>query len=303
MKIGIISSSDICIPLLQVLKANNISAFVYAEIEDKNSFIAVAQYCSYAAVPVKEANAAAEVHKWLADVTPDAVFVLGYRHLLDIDRLSLPLKNRFFNIHFGPLPAYKGPNPVFWQLKKGLPTVTVTIHRMTPKFDAGPVVWSKQINREAHFTYGYVQMVLSQVLLEGAILILSSLANNQPVPEQPQDKSKSVYYNRPGIISVSIQWESMGAAEIINLINACNPWNKGAITLYNNNEVKLLDAELLDLRQQTIPAGTILNTKDRLEVVCLTGQVLQVNILTVNGIFIPSRFAGKFGLAEGQRFS
>jgi hypothetical protein len=102
-----------------VLKANNISAFVYAEIEDKNSFIAVAQYCSYAAVPVKEANAAAEVHKWLADVTPDAVFVLGYRHLLDIDRLSLPLKNRFLIFILARYRHIRGQTLYFGNLKKG----------------------------------------------------------------------------------------------------------------------------------------------------------------------------------------
>jgi methionyl-tRNA formyltransferase len=150
MKIGIVSSSDICIPLLQVLKANNISAFVYAEVEDRNSFIPVSQYCSYAAVPVKEGATGSDIYKWLSDVSPDAVFVLGYRHLLDIERISLPLKNRLFNIHFGPLPAYKGPNPVFWQLRNGSASVAVTIHRITPRFDAGPIVWSKQINSEAH---------------------------------------------------------------------------------------------------------------------------------------------------------
>jgi methionyl-tRNA formyltransferase len=146
-------------------------------------------------------------------------------------------------------------------------------------------------------------MILSQVLLEGAFLVLGSLANNQPVLGQAQDKSKSVYYQRPGIKEVSILWESMSAAEIINLINACNPWNKGAISLYNNNEVKLLDAELSTLPQQTLPAGTILNAHEHLEVVCLNGQVLQVNILNINGIFIPARFAAKFGFAKGQRFS
>jgi methionyl-tRNA formyltransferase len=230
-------------------------------------------------------------------------FCLGYKHLLNIDRLPSGLKNRLYNIHFGPLPAYKGPNPVFWQLKNGEPALTVTIHRITPHFDAGPVVWSKQVNREAHFTFGYVQLVLSQVLLEGTVMLLGNLANNKPVSEQQQDKSRSVYYNRPILKDVKIEWELMEAGEIINLINACNPWNKGAITLYDNNEVKIMDAELSDPSQQNLPAGTILNATDILEITCINGRVLRVNALNINGIFVPARFAAKFGFAKGKRFN
>jgi methionyl-tRNA formyltransferase len=44
------------------------------------------------------------------------------------------------NMHHAPLPRYKGMMPTFWQMYQGEKTVGVTIHRMTPKIDAGEVL-------------------------------------------------------------------------------------------------------------------------------------------------------------------
>jgi methionyl-tRNA formyltransferase len=44
------------------------------------------------------------------------------------------------NIHSGRLPRYRGMMPTFWQMLHGEPSVTVTVHEMVPKLDAGRVL-------------------------------------------------------------------------------------------------------------------------------------------------------------------
>ena len=44
------------------------------------------------------------------------------------------------NLHPSALPRYRGPDPVFWQLRDGLRRVGVTVHVATDAVDAGPVV-------------------------------------------------------------------------------------------------------------------------------------------------------------------
>lgn len=44
------------------------------------------------------------------------------------------------NIHNGKLPFYRGMMPTFWALLKGEPAVTITVHTMVEKLDAGQVV-------------------------------------------------------------------------------------------------------------------------------------------------------------------
>lgn len=44
------------------------------------------------------------------------------------------------NIHPSPLPRYRGPAPLFWQLRDGAEGLHVSLHRVVPELDAGDVV-------------------------------------------------------------------------------------------------------------------------------------------------------------------
>jgi len=44
------------------------------------------------------------------------------------------------NIHPSRLPEYRGPAPVFWQLRDGMREIGVTLHHMTSQIDAGNIV-------------------------------------------------------------------------------------------------------------------------------------------------------------------
>jgi methionyl-tRNA formyltransferase len=45
-----------------------------------------------------------------------------------------------FNLHPSLLPAYRGPAPLFWQLRDGLERTGVTVHRVEARLDAGPIL-------------------------------------------------------------------------------------------------------------------------------------------------------------------
>ena len=44
------------------------------------------------------------------------------------------------NLHPAPLPRFRGPDPVFWQLHEGVARTGVTVHVATDAVDAGPIV-------------------------------------------------------------------------------------------------------------------------------------------------------------------
>ncbi len=50
-----------------------------------------------------------------------------------------------FNLHPSLLPAYRGPAPLFWQLKDGVEVTGVSVHRVESRMDAGPILM-----QEAH---------------------------------------------------------------------------------------------------------------------------------------------------------
>src|SRR5215210_2406148 len=75
----------------------------------------------------------------LRELKPDLIFVTGFPWRLPGELLSVPRLGSI-NTHPAPLPRYRGPNPIFWQILNGEPEIGLTIHRMDTEFDTGPIL-------------------------------------------------------------------------------------------------------------------------------------------------------------------
>lgn len=75
----------------------------------------------------------------LAAYRPDVLLVFGFNWRLPPDVLLVP-KLGVLNVHPSALPRYRGPSPVLWAIRNGDPYLGVTVHRMTDRIDAGPVL-------------------------------------------------------------------------------------------------------------------------------------------------------------------
>ena len=53
--------------------------------------------------------------------------------------LGLP-QHGCFNLHPSALPDYRGPSPIFWQLRDGISDSGVSVHRMSSRFDRGALL-------------------------------------------------------------------------------------------------------------------------------------------------------------------
>ncbi|MCX6180642.1 MAG: formyltransferase family protein [Bacteroidetes bacterium] len=300
MTIGVVSGSKNCLPLLQFLKANKVNVVLYTDNNNRmgSDFEIIYHYCASVNIAIENT---VSIYVWCEANNLDFMFVLGYSQLINITKINSALLPKTFNIHFGSLPEFKGPNPLFWQIKTGAENATLCIHRLNEKFDDGDVVWTKAFPFETHFTFGFLELLFSQTLIEGVIQLIS-----QQTTAAPQNKSQiSKYYKRPLLHDVTIDWEKMNAQQILRLVNACNPWNKGATTFYNYKEVKIIDVKIVANtaeRSQQKP-GTILQHEETVLVLCKNNELLKIGMLNINGTFVPARHAHKLGITSGGIFA
>lgn len=80
----------------------------------------------------------AAVEQWLADQALDVVCVACFPWRIPARLLTLPTYG-FLNLHPSLLPSYRGPAPLFWQLRDGRSTIGVTAHWMDADFDTGAI--------------------------------------------------------------------------------------------------------------------------------------------------------------------
>jgi len=70
---------------------------------------------------------------------PDAIAVACFPRRLPAKALSLPRLGAL-NVHPALLPRHRGPAPLFWTFHAGDRLAGVTVHLMTDRLDAGPIV-------------------------------------------------------------------------------------------------------------------------------------------------------------------
>ncbi len=247
----------------------------------------------------------------LADQLNDAIkkysvnigLIATFSYLIPSSVYSLPAKG-FFNVHPGPLPEYRGPDPIFRQMKNGESLAGVTIHKLTEEMDTGSIVMKEMIRIEKEDTYGLLSAKLAQTAA-GMIRSLLKLAGfGMAIPSRPQDESKAVYHKRQGAKDISIDWNAMDADSVISLINACNPWNKGAVTKINNKIIRLVEAvKLTHADTGDAAAGTITGfAENGMVVSMIRGEAIRVNIVYTDEGFFPAGRLGGFGLRVGNQF-
>ena len=76
----------------------------------------------------------------VSTLRPDAVVVSSYNRIINPDLLD---QFRFINVHYSPLPKYRGQANVNWALINDEAHTAITIHLMAPALDAGNILFQR----------------------------------------------------------------------------------------------------------------------------------------------------------------
>jgi methionyl-tRNA formyltransferase len=139
----------------------------------------------------------------------------------------------------------------------------------------------------------------------GATEKLLQLLQSGAEPNIRQNETGAAYYARPMLQDVLINWDRP-AADIIALINACNPWNKGAVAYFNQYPLKIVAASFYPaagLSLQVGKPGTIaLADNKNCVVTCGSGESINLDILFCNDSFITGFQFTRLGISPGMSF-
>ena len=107
----------------------------------------------------------------------------------------------------------------------------------------------------------------------------------------------------PTAKELMIRWE-MPAVEIIRLINACNPWNKGAGAIVNNWMIGVTEAVLCGETDDPAPPGIIISCdeKNGLQVKTVDSKLLKITIVYLQEGFYSGYRLSEFDIQPGMCF-
>lgn len=99
-----------------------------------------------AGIPVYESGslAAPALTELLRTLAPDVACVACFDRIIPARLLALP-PHGFLNVHPSLLPHFRGPEPLFWQLRAGINPVGVTVHWMDAELDTGDIAGQRTV--------------------------------------------------------------------------------------------------------------------------------------------------------------
>jgi methionyl-tRNA formyltransferase len=308
IRVALLCNDRLCLPAVNWLVGSGLAVAVGMPAGQHETLLLIRQQCQGSGVPFQQFSRrsfATDLQHWLQSYQPDVVLVKTFPWLIPAELLTMPSMG-FINFHFAPLPAYRGPAPLFWMIRNQVRQGGVTVHRMDQHFDTGPVLLQQSISIQADFTYG---MLVSQLAFAGlhlcALLLQGLTAGGlQPMPQEHQSAG---WYRRPQAADLVVNWERMSAPAIRALVLACNPWNKGAGTSCNNWVFGLTDVAVVDAHhngdQQMHLPGTIISVDELngLLVSCLHNQLLRIDVIYCEEGFFPGYKLSSFGIIPGLR--
>ena len=230
--------------------------------------------------------------------------MMTFPFILTEEIWSLPAKG-FINFHYGLLPQCRGPQPILWHMLHQDKEAGVTLHKVDGGIDTGEIVMQEKLVIEEQITYGALQSKLGLLAAKPAANLLKILSYGTIVPSKPQDESKAAYYEMPVARDLTIDWSTMTAAQIVRLVNACNPWNKGAGAMINNWFMGVTEAEVIDeLVSADITPGTVI-TCDKthgLRVATSDSKTIKLTIVYLQEGFYSGYRLAEYGITSGMKF-
>ncbi len=176
----------------------------------------------------------------VAALEPDVSVVVAYGHILPQDVIDLPRLGTL-NIHASLLPALRGAAPIQAAIRDGLSETGVSIMRMVPALDAGPVILRAATPIYDDETTGELSLRLSEM---GAAAVIEALAllELDAGREEPQDDTRATYAPKITRPMTRVDWRQP-AAVVSRVIRAYDP-KPGAFTVLDGLEVKLFGARV-----------------------------------------------------------
>ena len=187
----------------------------------------------------------------ISDFEPDFIVIACYPQMLPAQIFSMP-RVACLNIHPSMLPSYRGPTPIFWQLRNDESRTGVSIHIVSEKLDAGDIIQRQEHAIQNGMSGSDIDIMFGEL---GARLIIKciNLYARDLVNPKPQNPAFASYYKLPGAndFRISTDWTARRA---YNFMRGTEQWKENYTVNIDDRDIRLVNATAFS------PRGTIDNS-------------------------------------------
>jgi methionyl-tRNA formyltransferase len=183
----------------------------------------------------------------------DLAVVAAYGKILPAQLLALP-RQGMINVHASLLPRWRGAAPVHRAILAGDAETGVTIMRVVPALDAGPILSRAAVAIDPNETSVELERRLAEAGARLLVETVDALAAG-PLREEPQSAEGVTYAARLERTESAVDW-SQPSRTVHNRIRGLQPWPMATVT-FHGRRLRLLRSEVASDVAQPAAAGTV----------------------------------------------
>lgn len=180
---------------------------------------------------LSESEAMAQLRGW----DPNLIVVAAFGQILKPEALELP-KHGCVNVHASLLPRWRGAAPIHAAILHGDKQTGVTIMRMDPGLDTGPILGQRAIQIQPQDTAGTLSERLAKLGAETLIDTLPAYLQGDLKPRS-QDDEQATYAPRLKKSDGLLEFHEPASA-LARRVRAFNPW-PGAYSFHDGQRMKI----------------------------------------------------------------
>lgn len=220
-------------------------------------------------IPIFSNISQSEIKSLLLKFQPDCVVISSYNQILPPEIIEL---STFLNVHYSPLPNYRGRANVNWAIINNESCAAITIHKISPELDEGNILFQQLIPIHSDHTvadmYDRLNTIQRQFLGETVIKVFNGYQGIK------QNSVEATYCCTRLPEDGEINW-SDSTRSIDCLIRALVSPFPGAYTYFRQKKLLIRQAQLLNnppVYVGRIPGRVIGRSKTEGYVDVLTGD-------------------------------
>ena len=191
-------------------------------------------------VPVYLKPTLRRIDRLVSELKPDCVVVSSISRVLPQATLA---RCRFLNVHYAPLPRYRGLAAVNWTVINNEQFAGITIHTITPGLDAGNILFQEIVPICNDQTTVDIFRTLNEIQRNRLPAAVQNYLDGDPGLPQPENEATYCCSRNPE--DGEIDW-SKPAPEIYNLVRALVAPYPGAFTFYQGKRLVVWKAEIVE---------------------------------------------------------
>jgi methionyl-tRNA formyltransferase len=236
------------------------------------------------AVPIQDpSKPSSEETQWLKSLEIDLVIVMAYGHILKRELIEAA-PSGCFNLHASLLPAFRGASPIETALAMGERESGVTLMRVVPRMDAGPIVDVERVVIDGADTGQTLRSKIAHACVPLMNRNLSSLLATG-VDERPQDETLATYCRKLTKLDGALDF-SAPAETLVHRIQAFRFW-PGSIFSFNEQRIRIGKSTVGNLALKLVPGEVGRDTEGNLCIGTGRGILLVKELQKPGGKMLP----------------